>query len=382
MRNCVMLVAAISAWAIAAQAANAAVTVTVAGPLESAIAVDRFDCGSRGGAGGRDVPDTPPHAFRDSGGNIHFFANTFLGFRFGGRDFDHLAHPDCEQMKVPGLDPEPAHFRDHEWLVSPYSLDGTHVYALVHNEYFGWTYNNSCAQPADTGRGKHCWYMAITSAWSNNGGRSFEQPPAGYDPMVATLPYRFSTGMASAGYGNPTNIVRNPHDNYYYALIGAFAYGDQKTGRCLIRTRDFHSWRFWTGKDFSGQFIDPYKTGDSPDAHICPIVYRGSIMSIVYSPSLDTFIGVGNGGEFGGGADYTSSRDLIHWAEKQTLVSPSDSFAVRYPSIIDPKSSARNFDTTGGTPYLYFVRYGGNVSGRWIGQRSVGRIALRIGGGD
>ncbi len=281
-------------------------------------------------------------------------------------------------MMVSGLSSDPAHFRNHEWLISPYTLDGRHVYALVHDEYFGWDYDHGCARPA--GATKQCWYMAISAAWSEDGGKTFGSPPPGYDKLVATLPYGFSRDMGAAGYGNPTNIFRNPHDGLYYALIGAFGYRAQKSGRCLIRTSDFRSWNFWTGKDFSGKFVDPYgeKAGaeeaGGAAGNVCRPVYSGSLISVVYSPYVNLFIGVG--GQRGGGFSYSSSPDLIHWADAQQLMAPGRFVSISYPSLIDENSNARNFDTTGNRPYLYYVQYDKRAAGGAGAHREIRRMPL------
>jgi hypothetical protein len=34
-----------------------------------------------------------------------------------------------------------------------------------------------------------------------------------------------------------------------------------------------------------------------------------------------------------------------------------DANPVAYPSLLDPESSSRNFETTGQRPYLYFTRF-------------------------
>lgn len=363
----------------AAMADSKFAQLRVAGRAQSVVSADQFNCAPPSNlATYHDVPDGAPHAYRDTSGNLHLFANTFLGYRLAGRDFNDIEHPDCSRMMISGLSSDPSRFRNHEWLISPYTLDGQHVYALVHDEYFGWDYDHGCARPA--GAAKHCWYIAISAAWSGDGGNTFGPPPAGYGKLVATLPYGFSNDMAVAGYGNPTNIFRNPHDGLYYALIGAFGYRAQKSGRCLIRTADFRSWNFWTGKDFSGKFVDPYEkkadagAGGGAAGGICTPVYSGSLVSIVYSPHLDLFVGVG--GQHGGGFSYSSSQDLVHWADAQQLMAPGRSVSISYPSLIDENSKARNFDTTGNRPYLYFVQFDKHALGGAGAHREILRTPL------
>ena len=62
---------------------------------------------------------------------------------------------------------------------------------------------------------------------------------------------------------------------------------------------------------------------------------------------------------------YSTSADLIHWeprrliheAEMAYTYECGDPNPVAYPSLLDPDSSSRNFETTGRAPWLYFTRF-------------------------
>ena len=63
---------------------------------------------------------------------------------------------------------------------------------------------------------------------------------------------------------------------------------------------------------------------------------------------------------------YTAtSRDLLHWSDPRLLMAASTLYddlcgagpaIVAYPALLDPASSARNYDTIGDAPELFFAR--------------------------
>jgi hypothetical protein len=62
---------------------------------------------------------------------------------------------------------------------------------------------------------------------------------------------------------------------------------------------------------------------------------------------------------------YSTSNDLINWSPRQLIREvgiPSsyqcgDPNPAAYPSLLDPRSRSRNFETTGRRPWLYFTRF-------------------------
>jgi len=62
---------------------------------------------------------------------------------------------------------------------------------------------------------------------------------------------------------------------------------------------------------------------------------------------------------------YAFSTDLIHWTRRQLLFEtvltplyqPGDPDPIAYPSLLDPDSPTRNFETTDQTAYLYFTLF-------------------------
>jgi hypothetical protein len=91
------------------------------------------------------IPDLAVRAFRDSREQVNLIISNPVSSRLTGEDLNSLTL-DCEQMMESQKDPDPANFRDNEWLASTYTLDGETIYALVHNEYQGHTHPGQCPQ--------------------------------------------------------------------------------------------------------------------------------------------------------------------------------------------------------------------------------------------
>jgi hypothetical protein len=316
-----------------------------------------------------DVPDAPARAFRDSSGKVELIAASYVNRRFTGPDLDHLRHP-CNVVMPSQYDPNPAAFGDRSWIAAPYTKDGRTVFALVHDEYQGSTHAGKCP----VAEYRPCWYNAITFAASRDAGRTFSQPPVP-QRLVAGVPYPYQPGAGPYGLFQPSNIVLNPKDGYHYSLIRAEAHADQRQGVCAIRTQDVSnpgSWRAWDGHAFTVQLADPYASppGLASAGHICAPV-KGDVRGMTQSLTFNTYFGKfmllgssiadrGTGGFF-----FTLSDDLVHWSSARLVrrvelvytYQCGDSNPLAHPSVIDPSSTSRNFETAGREPYLYFTRF-------------------------
>jgi hypothetical protein len=310
-----------------------------------------------------DIPDLPVRAFRGADGQVQLIAAHFVNRRFTGQDLEHLTH-DCSVILGSDFNPDPAAFDEHEWIAATYTPDGTTVYALVHDEYHGWEHTGQCASSTYV---EKCWYNAITLAVSTDGGRSYADHP--FPRLVASVPYRYIPDGGPAGVFTPSNIVRNPLDGYYYSL--AYVNLQQRyIGNCLIRTKnlaDPGTWRAWSGgTTFGTTFVDPYGANDAPLEHLCAPVSRSEPRdlqpnSLTYSTLARQWLLVGMAL---GGAFFSLSPDLIHWSPPRLFFAAQipwnykcgDPDPIAYPSVIDPKSTDRNFQTVGGTAYLYFTQ--------------------------
>jgi hypothetical protein len=336
----------------------------------------------------RDIPDAPARAFRDSSGRVQLIASHYVNRREIGPDLDRLTHR-CEVIMRSDFDPQPQDYDDREWIASTYTRDGSTVYALVHEEYQGYNHPGECA----SGELLKCWYNAITFARSDDAGRTYRQVAAPAK-LVATAPYRYEPDAGSYGLFTPSNIVRRS-DGHYYFLARVGERDAQPYGACLLRTRDVAdpgSWRGWDGVAFSVRFIDPYRQGGDPANHTCAPVARDQIdrmsMSLTWNTYLDRYLLVGEAagpspGEIG--IYYSTSADLVHWSGRSLLRAVEapwtfecgDRQPVTNPSVLDPASRSRNFETTGRRPWLYFTRF--HYSGCELTlDRDLARIRLEL----
>jgi hypothetical protein len=305
-----------------------------------------------------DIPDLPARAFRDADGRTQLISAHFINRRFVGPDLDHLAH-DCSIVLGSDFNPDPAAYDDQEWIAAPYTPDGHTVYALVHDEYHGWAHPGQCATAG---------YDAKTLATSTDGGRTYVDQPA--PRLVASVPYRYTPNDGPIGVFTPSNIVHNSTDGYYYALFYVNL-RDSYIGNCLIRTRnlaDPGSWRALTAAGtFAMSFVDPYGPNPSPVAHLCAPSSRQEPRdlqpnSLTYSAEARQWLLVGQALN---GAYLSLSPDLIHWSAPKLFFQAQvtwnykcgDPDPIAYPSLIDPTSSSRNFETVGKTAYLYFTQF-------------------------
>jgi hypothetical protein len=317
-----------------------------------------------------DIPDTSARAWRDAKGMVHLLASHTSNRAMVGADLDHV-RPDCRAVYQGGNQDAPQLYDDRSWIASPYAVDGSTVYALVHNEFHGHLRPALCP----SGVYLRCWSNSLTLVRSEDGGFSFAHavPPRHF---VAAPPYRYAGDSSHrTGYFNPSNIVRR--DGFYYAFFWAEAAGAQRRGACLMRTArldDPRAWRGWNGADFTIRFADAYAdTVTDAAAHVCSPVAEGRLTSPISSLTLDRASGAyvalmaterpaQPGGAAVTGIFAAGSSDLIHWSEP-TLVWQSGLLfkyqcaenVVFYPALLDPTSPSRNFEDTGARSYIYLI---------------------------
>ena len=106
-----------------------------------------------------DIPDQPARAFRNASGQVSLI-DTHEHRHAGrlGSSLGALTHQ-CTPISSSGANPDPAAWDSGELLHAPYTPDGTTVYALVHNEYWGWIYGPGyCIRPGELWDEKQkCW---------------------------------------------------------------------------------------------------------------------------------------------------------------------------------------------------------------------------------
>ena len=321
-----------------------------------------------------DITDESARAFRDDSGKVQLMTTHFVNYRFIGNSLETLTHP-CTRTMSSTSNGDASKYDAREWLASPWTPDGKNVYALVHNEYQGHLYSPGgyCIRSGESQAERYkCWYNSITSAYSSNSGATFTNGP-GPAQLVASIPYQYAKDGPN-GYFLPSNIVRSG-DGYFYSFIRAEDKGFQQLGSCLMRTRnlaDPTSWRAWNGTGFSTQFRNPYLATIDPSQYVCAPVDFLSIGTITESLTYNTYLrkwmlvgsSVGDPA-FNNppGFYYALSDDLLNWTNATLLMEGEITWTkdcvppdpIRDPSLIDPDSTSRNFETVGQRAYLFYT---------------------------
>ena len=326
-----------------------------------------------------DIPDAAARAFRDYKGTIHLIASHYVTRAGLGPTLETTKH-NCQVVYKSPHDANIANFDDATWLNSFYNVDGKKIVALGHMEYHGWEHPGMCASKTDNIK---CWYNVDTYNVSDDGGYHFSRPkpPSNY---FLSLPYKYQVNQGPEGNSVDANIVKV--GKWYYSQFSAWnwppncgAAKGQKPcliadGACAIRTADIldpSSWRAWDGKDFTIQFVDPYKAQvANPKAHICALIpYLDYATGINYHAASNQFIATlwnqGSASSWGPeGVYFTTSPDFIHWSKPRLALTqnqmlrrePEGNWSYAYFSLIDPKSTDSSYMTITDSPYLYYVR--------------------------
>ncbi len=350
-------------------------------------------------AEGMDLPDVQARAMRRPDGSLLLISgNAPVNFGMTGPDFKQLRR-DCHPLLVSGDSPLASTFDNQEWLLSVYR-EGEVIHGLVHNEYHDPIAPN--CRPGVTDPSNPCWYNAITYAVSTDGGRTFTQPSApGH--LVAALPFPWDPGAGRRGvppphgYFTPSNIIHGP-DGYYYSMFMSISdVATSAQGQCVMRTRDLSdpsSWRAWDGHGFGLAMPSPYDEQGQPAPTGLPACTPVSVRSIgglggslTYNTFLERYILLGSGvyghqGVQTCGIWFSLSQDLLHWSPPQLLMPgklphpPCDDGtpdgSLIYPSLIDHDDDTVNFERTGQTPHLYYVRWNQGL------DRDLWRIPVRF----
>ena len=326
-----------------------------------------------------DIPDLPARALRDADGNVQLLISGTSTRRLIGPDFDRLRH-DCTVVLGSKENADPAAFDDKQWLASLYTTDGRTVYGLTHVEYQGNTHPGRC-QSGDYFR---CWWNTLALVVSTDGGRSYRrQGPR--NGLVAAVPYRYVPDLGVEGHRGPSQIVRNPADGYYYAIVNQDVLPRpgvaREGGNCLIRTRNLGDPTSWRAPDSFGnytrRFIDPYTERGTPSDHLCGTYIQtrpgGSPLhaNLTWNTHLQRWLLIGGDqvdvrtspGTTKWGVYFSVSKDLVTWETQRLVFARNMGFVhncgdpdpIMYPTLIDHASPSRNFETTGSRAYLYYT---------------------------
>ncbi len=308
-----------------------------------------------------DDPDMNPRAFRDDKGAVVMFALHFVARPLRGRDLDHV-RIDCHSSLDSPFDPDPSHFADRRYVAATWTRDGRDVGALVHEEYHADDHGR-CTVSDSLG----CWFNTILAFHSSDGGTRFA---AGRPLVVAAAPFTQDVGQGRhRGFFEPSNMFGD--GRYVYAFASTTGWAGQDAGSCLFRTTDPTRpdlWRAFDGSQFGVRYADPYRSKALPQP--CAVIrpFTFAVNSVVRHRPSGRWIALLQASASGDfpvdGFYYASSRDLIHWGPAHLLLAgrtlysgwcKADGPLINYPSILDPASASRNFDTVERTPELFFV---------------------------
>ena len=316
-----------------------------------------------------DIPDVNARAFRAADGSVTLTALHFVNRALRGPDLDHLKL-DCAVVLDSKQSPDPAQYDGRRFITSLWSDDGTHVAALVHNEYHAEHFPGRCAFSEDL----PCWYNTILAFRSDDSGRTFaESKPL----VVAAAPFRQEAEQGRhRGFFNPSNVFA--HGIHKYAFISTTGWSGQPYGACLFRNDDplnSAGWRAFDGSAFSIRYDDPYAGKGRAPASCAPLAPFGfPVGAVVRHRGSGTYIAVWEAPKNESdrpvdGFYAATSRNLVDWSAPRLILagrtmmgsacapdgSGRDGSVIAYPSILDTKAQGRNFDDVGDEAWLYYA---------------------------
>jgi hypothetical protein len=331
-----------------------------------------------------DKADGPMVTFRDKTGLIHMFSAGGFNFSFIGATIDTLTQ-DCSSVYLPHFNSDPTQYQYAEWLRSPYSIDGEHVYGVVHDEYHCDTANPNSKYD--------CSFESLTQVNSTNGGFLFKVEPMP-QRLVATIPYKVIPPSTS-GVGNNSNIIKNPNDgNYYMEVIEE----SNDVGPCMMRSSNLATWYAWNGTSFSVLMNNPAAYNNSLSTYSCAPIFTYPLIginNIRFLSEYNLFVGLGS---LTGSYYYVVSSDLVHWSAPVFLFPPNtltdtgtwqpgETLPVGYGTLIDADSKTLNFDViaSGDSLAIYLVRTHTFINSQGVAQldnsnRDILRYPLSLSG--
>lgn len=193
-------------------------------------------------------------------------------------------------------DSRPWSYANHQWLQSTRVFPNGSGFALIHNEFHGEQEDNEsyCSFDSKTATGQ-CIEWSTDLGATTDGGATWHQTHA---PLI-TLPRKYVKDASIAGYGELGAILRNSHDNYYYAHVarsyhnntGAGPPNTVGNGSCVVRTAnpsDPFSFRGWDGNGWNTEWANPYDVPPPTPADLrrrtCAAVDQGGDRSMHINP--------------------------------------------------------------------------------------------------
>ena len=358
-------------------AAAQSISLTVAGPPAVIYSTTQSGCG-------RDfLPDAPARAFKRADGKVALFATSDINWYMLGSSLLSLTSA-CQTAMVPS---DYAPLDDRQlWIEGTYTIDGKNVEALVSEDLTNSARLRGCV-PHPAG---HCWLSNIVAATSSDMGASFQLVP-GASGLIASMADTYDDNFhGRVGYFTTSNVVKS--GGYYYFISFAQTDDVKSIGNRLFRTSDItdpSSWRAWDGTGFTA--IPRAGASGPPPAVIGKRSLMSEVRSLLWVPKASCWVAVFLGrtrlqGDAAiiPGIYMATSTDLINWGRPSrifaTPLRPTDgvNIVVGYPSILDPGSLTRNFETIDSDrPLLtYTVINPGQPGG--IYNREILSVPLRI----
>jgi len=357
-------------------------------------------------------------AWREADGTVNLLIPSMENYRMRGPDLLHLSMDPAKIYSSAASGhqiAEAEHDYDH-WLMGPYSTDGVHFVTLAHSEWYACLLNGDCAQPTSTttDAGANSWANTLNSLASADGGATWQLNTVGGNHVVADTAYHWtgSTALAQRAYlqamnhsglFGPTRLVQA--GAWWYAVAYSIhrdftpidlANGNaeapiDKFGYVLMRTSDPgnpNGWQAWNGgavfNDISSQQFLPFlpqSNGAALDVATPQLVYDTVAQCYIlfftrYGQPTSVY--------------YTTTKSLAApaWSEATAIVGSAQFVSdaagqvagfnnENYVSIIDPKAAGFNFDSTSGSPMLFYntspAAYGGDNQ-----ARDVYRVQLTV----
>ena len=297
---------------------------------------------SESACGANFIPDAPSRLFARSDGQMVLVASYIDNWMMTGASFGQLK-ADCHSTL-----PMTAYrdkVRGKLWIEGTHTADGRTIHAVASESLRTYAVSRGC----DVKLPGRCWVNQLTSLVSKDGGRSFSV----LGPL-ASFGEEYPTGQKSRfGIFTTSNIVKR--GNAWYFLAYASAGVKQPRGNCLFRSTDItdpKKWRVWDGSTFS---IDPMRF-ERPCASTFPSSPVRSISYLsgkkLWASLVSDTLKLPGEARATPGFFFMTSPDLLAWTKPVRIMSAllrpridSRDEIWYYPSLFDPLSKSRNFET-------------------------------------
>lgn len=308
-----------------------------------------------------DIPDAGLRAFRNVNSQVVAIASHYKTRILEGPSLLDLKKL-CPIALDSAADAAPAAHDDRTWLASVWTSDGVHIVGIGHDEYHGEAHPGRCLGTT----ARQCRYGTLVFLNSQDGGADFERMPT---RPLAAVPVRQAPNLGrDTGFFQPSNIFH--WGNAEYVFVRTTGGGAQEPATCLLRSEkplDPDSWQIYDGKSFITQRFDPYL--DNPAKYVpCANLpgLNGMVWSVLtYEPTgtLIALLTIVDPTTHASRLALSTASDPLHWTRAAAI--QADFFGLQpscgkdgiywYPSLIDPASKSRNFDTTGANPVLFLT---------------------------